>query len=99
MAGDDVPNKKPDPSIYKIAAERLQVDPAECLVVEDSTVGLKVTVCPSDPFLFTCKSVPRPYNSSLLCHLVWRYRRAASDSEPGELRSMSAIFAEEACDI
>lgn len=42
MAGDDVPNKKPDPSIYKIAAERLQVDPAECLVIEDSTIGLQV---------------------------------------------------------
>ena len=42
MAGDDVPNKKPDPSIYKIAAGRLQVDPAECLVIEDSTIGLQV---------------------------------------------------------
>lgn len=42
MAGDDVPNKKPDPSIYKIAADRLQVDPAECLVIEDSTIGLQV---------------------------------------------------------
>lgn len=43
MAGDDVPNKKPDPSIYKIAADRLQVDPAECLVIEDSTIGLQVS--------------------------------------------------------
>lgn len=41
MAGDDVPNKKPDPSIYKIAAERLEVDPSECLVIEDSTIGLQ----------------------------------------------------------
>ena len=43
MAGDDVPNKKPDPSIYRIAAERLKVDPKECFVIEDSTIGLKVT--------------------------------------------------------
>lgn len=42
MAGDDVPKKKPDPSIYRIAAERLELTPAECLVVEDSTIGLKV---------------------------------------------------------
>ena len=42
MAGDDVPNKKPDPSIYKIAAGRLEVDPTECLVIEDSTIGLQV---------------------------------------------------------
>ncbi len=44
MAGDDVPEKKPDPSIYRIAAERLQLTPAECLVVEDSTIGLRVGV-------------------------------------------------------
>ena len=42
MAGDDVEKKKPDPSIYRIAAQRLGVDPSECLVVEDSTIGLKV---------------------------------------------------------
>jgi len=42
MAGDDVDKKKPDPSIYRVAAERLKLDPKECLVVEDSTVGLKV---------------------------------------------------------
>ena len=42
MAGDDVPNKKPDPSIYLIAAERMGVDPSECLVIEDSTIGVKV---------------------------------------------------------
>lgn len=42
MAGDDVPNKKPDPSIYLIAAERMGLDPSECLVIEDSTVGVKV---------------------------------------------------------
>lgn len=44
MAGDDVDKKKPDPSIYKIAAERLKVDPKECLVVEDSTIGLQVYI-------------------------------------------------------
>ena len=43
MAGDDVESKKPDPMIYRIAAERLNVDPQQCLVVEDSTIGLQVT--------------------------------------------------------
>ena len=46
MAGDDVDKKKPDPSIYRIAAERLKVDPKECLVVEDSTIGLQVDLKP-----------------------------------------------------
>jgi HAD superfamily hydrolase (TIGR01509 family) len=44
MAGDDVEKKKPDPSIYRIAAQRLGVDPKDCLVVEDSIVGLKVSL-------------------------------------------------------
>lgn len=43
LAGDDVPAKKPDPSIYTLAAERLDVQPSECLVVEDSAIGLQVT--------------------------------------------------------
>lgn len=42
IAGDDVPMKKPDPVIYKIAAERLGVQPEQCLVIEDSTIGLQV---------------------------------------------------------
>ena len=28
FAGDMVPKKKPDPAIYKLAAEKLEVDPA-----------------------------------------------------------------------
>lgn len=44
MAGDDVERKKPDPSIYRIAAQRLGVDPAQCLVVEDSAIGLQAAL-------------------------------------------------------
>lgn len=33
MAGDDVPKKKPDPSIYKIATERLRVSTAPSLLL------------------------------------------------------------------
>jgi len=32
---------KPDPLIYSTAAERLQIDPSKCVVIEDSIVGLK----------------------------------------------------------
>lgn len=41
-----MPAKKPDPSIYTLAAERLGVQPSECLVVEDSAIGLQVTPYP-----------------------------------------------------
>lgn len=39
-AGDVVPKKKPAPDIYLLAATELNVDPARCVVVEDSRIGL-----------------------------------------------------------
>jgi len=41
MAGDDVPRKKPDPIIYQMAAEKIGVAPQNCVVIEDSLVGLR----------------------------------------------------------
>jgi HAD superfamily hydrolase (TIGR01509 family) len=39
-AGDIVSRKKPDPAIYTLAAESLGLDPADCVVIEDSHIGL-----------------------------------------------------------
>ena len=41
IAGDDVSNKKPDPEIYNVAAERLGLPNTACVVIEDSMVGLR----------------------------------------------------------
>lgn len=41
ILGDDVSKLKPDPLIYVTAAERLNIDPSKCVVVEDSMVGLR----------------------------------------------------------
>lgn len=40
FAGDVVPRKKPDPAIYNLAAQTLGVDPASCVVIEDSAIGV-----------------------------------------------------------
>lgn len=40
VAGDEVPDGKPHPAPYLIAAERLGVGPARCVVVEDSPTGV-----------------------------------------------------------
>lgn len=37
---DDVVRGKPDPACFLLGAERLGVDPADCLVVEDAPAGL-----------------------------------------------------------
>uniref|UniRef100_F6I251 Uncharacterized protein n=1 Tax=Vitis vinifera TaxID=29760 RepID=F6I251_VITVI len=39
--GDDVKEKKPDPSIYQTSVKRLGVSEKDCLVVEDSVSGLQ----------------------------------------------------------
>ncbi|WP_307865118.1 HAD family hydrolase [Myceligenerans salitolerans] len=40
VAGDEVTQGKPAPEPYLTAAERLGVDPADCVAVEDSPVGI-----------------------------------------------------------
>jgi beta-phosphoglucomutase-like phosphatase (HAD superfamily) len=40
LAGDVVSKKKPDPEIYNLAMERLDLRPTECVVIEDSRNGL-----------------------------------------------------------
>jgi len=53
---DQVSKPKPDPEIYRLAMSKLNVQPAECLVIEDSepgvdsavAAGTQVVVVPSD---------------------------------------------------
>lgn len=40
VVGDDVERGKPHPDPYLLAAERLGVDPRECLAIEDSPTGV-----------------------------------------------------------
>lgn len=39
VSGDEVPNGKPAPDCYLLAAARLGVDPGECVAIEDSGPG------------------------------------------------------------
>lgn len=41
VTGTDVKRTKPAPDIYKLAAKLLKVNPGNCLVLEDSPVGVK----------------------------------------------------------
>ncbi len=41
VTADDISRSKPDPEIFLLAAERLDVAPARCLVFEDSLAGLR----------------------------------------------------------
>jgi HAD superfamily hydrolase (TIGR01509 family) len=39
--GDEVPESKPDPAVYLLAAQRLAVSPTQCLAFEDTDHGAK----------------------------------------------------------
>ena len=44
VTGDDVVDGKPDPTGFRLACERLGVDPAAALAVEDSPAGVRAAV-------------------------------------------------------
>lgn len=44
LSGEDVTRPKPDPEIYLLAAQRLRVAPAGCIVFEDSVAGVAAGV-------------------------------------------------------
>lgn len=41
VTGDEVLRGKPAPDIFLLAADRLEVDPGECIVLEDSIYGIR----------------------------------------------------------
>ncbi len=41
IAGEDVKHKKPAPDIFLLAAEKIGLDPKDCLVIEDALSGIK----------------------------------------------------------
>jgi HAD superfamily hydrolase (TIGR01509 family) len=41
ITGNDVKNKKPHPELFLIAAERLGIEPAKCVIIEDAPNGVQ----------------------------------------------------------
>ena len=41
VCGDQVPRGKPAPDVYREAVTRIAVDPAQCIALEDSEIGLR----------------------------------------------------------
>ena len=44
MTREDVERAKPDPEIYLLAAQKLDVSPEECMALEDSPNGVRAAV-------------------------------------------------------
>lgn len=60
FAGDMVPAKKPDPAIYNLASDNLGLDPARCVVIEDSNNGLRAALAAGMHCIVTCS----PYTAA-----------------------------------
>lgn len=41
VTAEDTPRHKPEPDVFLEAAKRLKVDPAKCVVFEDTDIGLE----------------------------------------------------------
>ncbi len=55
IAGDEVEHSKPAPDMFLLAAERLQLPPERCVVVEDSGPGVAAGVAAGMPTLGVCR--------------------------------------------
>jgi HAD superfamily hydrolase (TIGR01509 family) len=64
LAGDVVKAKKPAPDIYLLAAEKLGVSPADCVVVEDSQNGLEAATAAGMKCVVTVSGYTREENFS-----------------------------------
>ena len=40
VCGEDVSRKKPDPEVYALALQRLELSPRDCVAIEDTRNGL-----------------------------------------------------------
>ena len=52
-SGEEVQRKKPAPDVYRLAIERLAVQPDECVALEDSAMGLRAAVAAGVPTIVT----------------------------------------------
>ncbi len=58
---DDVSRVKPDPELFLLAAARLGLDPAECVVFEDSPNGMRAALAAG----MRCVAVPNTLTSRI----------------------------------
>jgi len=80
FAGDVVPRKKPAPDIYSLAVSKLGLDPDECVVVEDSEIGLRAATSGGLRTVVTVSGFTKDENFSGASLVV----SSLGDPNPGE---------------
>lgn len=59
FAGDMAKAKKPDPAIYLLALEKLNLSPSDCVVIEDSRNGLLAATAAGMPCIVTVNELTK----------------------------------------
>jgi HAD superfamily hydrolase (TIGR01509 family) len=63
ITGSDVKNKKPHPELFLLAAERMDIEPANCVVIEDAPDGVQAAKAAGAK----CIAVTNSTNAEKLC--------------------------------
>ena len=58
VSGEEVAHGKPDPSIFLLAANRLEAAPGDCVVIEDALVGIEAATRAGMPVLAVATTEP-----------------------------------------
>jgi HAD superfamily hydrolase (TIGR01509 family) len=70
FAGDCVPRKKPSPDIYNLARETFAVRPEDCVVIEDSGIGLAAAKAADMNCIITKSTYTKDENFDGADHIV-----------------------------
>ena len=85
ITAEDVTAGKPDPAGYRLAARRLGLKPANCLIFEDATVGIQAAEAAGAPLMIITTTHQHPLETAHATIASYRDIALSIDSD-GQLR-------------
>ncbi|NYH11182.1 HAD family hydrolase [Pseudomonas moraviensis] len=85
ITAEDVTAGKPDPAGYRLAAKRLGLEPADCLIFEDATVGIQAAEAAGAPLMIITTTHQHPLETAHATIASYRDIALSIDSD-GQLR-------------
>lgn len=85
ITAEDVSAGKPDPAGYRLAAKRLGLEPADCLIFEDATVGIQAAEAAGAPLMIITTTHQHPLETAHATIASYRDIALSIDSD-GQLR-------------
>lgn len=89
ITAEDVTAGKPDPAGYRLAAKRLGLEPADCLIFEDATVGIQAAEAAGAPLMIITTTHQHPLETPHATIASYRDIAVSVESN-GQLRLQKA---------